>query len=219
MSNLEKGLVLDRVRISLGAQQLLDITCSVAPGEILTVMGPSGSGKSSLLAYIGGFLDAAFSAGGRVFIDGANLTALAPEDRHAGILFQDALLFPHMSVAGNLMFAIPSSVRGRAARRALAERALEGVDLAGFGERDPATLSGGQKARVALARVLLAEPRALLLDEPFSKLDAELRGQMRGLVFGKARERGLPVIMVTHDEADAEAAGGEVIRIGNGRQA
>ncbi len=219
MNNLEKGLILDRVTIGLGGLQLLDISCKVAPGEILTVMGPSGSGKSSLLAYIGGFLDPAFSASGLVFIDDVELTALAAEDRHAGILFQDALLFPHMSVAGNLMFAIPASVRGRAARRALAERALEGVDLAGFGDRDPATLSGGQKARIALARVLLAEPRALLLDEPFSKLDAQLRGQMRRLVFGKARERGLPVIMVTHDEADAEAAGGAVIQIGNGREA
>jgi putative thiamine transport system ATP-binding protein len=218
MSNLEKGLVLDRVTISLGGLQLLDISCKVAPGEILTVMGPSGSGKSSLLAYIGGFIDPAFSASGLVFIDGVELTVLAAEDRHAGILFQDALLFPHMSVAGNLMFAIPASVKGRAARRALAKKALEGVDLAGFGDRDPATLSGGQKSRVALARVLLAEPRALLLDEPFSKLDAQLRGQMRSLVFGKASERGLPVIMVTHDEADAEAAGGAVIRIGNGRE-
>lgn len=214
---MKKGLFLDQVRIGLGGKPLLEITRSVAPGNILTVMGPSGSGKSSLLAYIGGFLDPVFSASGRIFINGDELTGLPAEDRHAGILFQDALLFPHMSVAGNLMFAIPATIGGRAARRALADQALEGVDLGGFGDRDPATLSGGQRARVALARVLLAEPRALLLDEPFSKLDAQLRGQMRQLVFGKALEKGLPVILVTHDEADAKAAKGEVISIGNGQ--
>ncbi|MFN3549794.1 MAG: ATP-binding cassette domain-containing protein, partial [Mesorhizobium sp.] len=97
---------------------------------------------------------------------------------------------------------------------ALAEEALAGVDLAGMGARDPDTLSGGQKARVALARVLVSAPRALLLDEPFSRLDADLRHQMRELVFTKARDGGLPVILVTHDEADASAAGGAIVRIG-----
>jgi ABC-type enterochelin transport system ATPase subunit len=91
-----------------------------------------------------------------------------------------------------------------------------GVGLAGLGHRDPDTLSGGQKSRVALARVLLAEPRTLLLDEPFSKLDADLRAQMRSLVFAKAKSSRLPVILVTHDEADAQAAGGPIIRIGDG---
>lgn len=211
---MESGLFLDEVSIALGARLLLTLTHRVEPGEVLTVMGPSGSGKSTLLAYIGGFLDPAFSARGRVFADAVELTALPAEDRHAGILFQDPLLFPHMSVAGNLVFAIPAAVRGRSARRALAGRALEGVGMEGMGERDPDTLSGGQKARVALARVLLSAPRTLLLDEPFSKLDADLRQQMRELVFDKARASGLPVLLVTHDEADAAAAGGPVIRIG-----
>ena len=177
-------------------------------------MGPSGSGKSSLLAYIGGFLDPMFRATGKVFVGGVELTALPAEERHAGILFQDPLLFPHMSVAGNLLFAIQPQVRGKDKRLALAEAMLKGVGLEGAGDRDPATLSGGQKARVALARVLLSSPRALLLDEPFSKLDQGLRQQMRELVFTKAQDAGLPVILVTHDEADAIAAGGPVIRIG-----
>ena len=210
----DRDLLLEGITISLAGRTLLSLTERVAPGEALTVMGPSGSGKSTLLAYIGGFLDSVFTATGRVLSGQVDITALPAEQRHVGILFQDPLLFPHMTVAGNLVFAIPASVRGRAARGELAERALEDIGLGGLGERDPDTLSGGQKARVALARVLLAAPRMLLLDEPFSKLDMELRAQMRELVFARASARGLPVILVTHDEADAAAAGGRIVRIG-----
>ena len=210
----DEGLRLDNVSISVGGRPLVDVDRRVRPGEVLTVMGPSGSGKSALLAFIGGFLDPAFTATGRVFVSGVELTALPAEDRHAGILFQDPLLFPHLSVAGNLVFAVPSATRDRNERRRLAEGALDAVGLSGFGPRDPDTLSGGQKARVALARVLLSRPRALLLDEPFSRLDADLRAQIRQLIFAKARENALPVLLVTHDEADAEAAGGPLVRIG-----
>ena len=210
----DRQLLLDKVTIALHGRVLLAVSHRVKPGNVLTVMGPSGSGKSTLLAYIGGFLDPAFSGSGKVFCDGDEITALPAEERHAGILFQDPLLFPHMSVGGNLLFAIPPSVRGKAARNELVQEALDGVGLAGTAARDPDTLSGGQKARVALARVLLSAPRMLLLDEPFSKLDAELRSQMRELVFTKARTSRLPVVLVTHDEADAEAAGGPVVRIG-----
>jgi putative thiamine transport system ATP-binding protein len=210
----DQQLFLDGVRIALNGRVLLAVSHRIEVGEVLTVMGPSGSGKSTLLAYIGGFLDPAFSAAGKVFSGKEEITALPAEERHAGILFQDPLLFPHMSVGGNLLFAIPPSVKGRAARSALVQEALEGVGLAGAASRDPDTLSGGQKARVALARVLLSAPRMLLLDEPFSKLDAELRTQMRELVFAKARTSRLPVVLVTHDEADADAAGGPIIRVG-----
>ena len=210
---VQEGLDLDGVTIDLADRRLIAITHRVGPGDVLTVMGPSGSGKSTLLAYIGGFLDPAFAAQGRVSIDGEDITRQPAEDRHVGILFQDPLLFPHMSVEQNLLFAIPADIGPMARRREVAAAALAGVDLAGMGQRDPATLSGGQKARVALARVLLSSPRALLLDEPFSKLDTGLRQQMRELVFDKARTGGLPVLLVTHDEADASAAGGHVVRI------
>jgi putative thiamine transport system ATP-binding protein len=210
----DKGLFFDRVSIALNGRILVAVTHRVMPGEVLTVMGPSGSGKSTLLAFIGGFLDPAFAASGRVLINGFDFTAWPAEDRHAGILFQDPLLFAHMSVGGNLAFAIPASVKGKAARSALVDAALDGVGLAGMAARDPATLSGGQKARAALARALLSSPRLLLLDEPFSKLDAELRSQMRELVFAKARASGLPVVLVTHDEADARAAGGPIVHVG-----
>jgi putative thiamine transport system ATP-binding protein len=177
-------------------------------------MGPSGSGKSTLLAFVGGFLDPAFTASGRVWINGQDVTDQPAEARHAGILFQDPLLFPHMTVAGNLLFGLNQEVKG-ADRRQAVEAALERFELAGLGSRDPATLSGGQKARVALARTLLSAPKALLLDEPFSKLDAPLRKSMRKLVFDAARDRGLPVLLVTHDEADAQAAGGKILRLGS----
>jgi putative thiamine transport system ATP-binding protein len=210
------GLVLDSVRITLAGRRLVDLTASVAPGEILTVMGPSGSGKSSLLAYIGGFLDPAFEVSGGVRVNGIDLLMLPPEERHAGILFQDPLLFPHLSVAANAGFGIPSEIRSRAERFSIACAALADVGLEGFGARDPDTLSGGQKARVALMRVLLSKPRLLLLDEPFSKLDTTLRAQTRELVFSRARAAGLPVVLVTHDTADAEAAGGAVVSLGGG---
>ncbi len=207
----KQGLRLAKVRIRLRERALVAVDACVGPGEVLTVMGPSGSGKSTLLAYVAGFLDPAFSAEGQVILDGRDITRAPPERRGVGLLFQDSLLLPHLSVAGNLLLGIPASVRGRAARRRLADEALAGIGLSGYSAADPATLSGGQRARVALMRTLLAEPRALALDEPFSSLDAALRGQMRDLVFGEARRRRLPVLLVTHDADDAAAAGGPVI--------
>ena len=208
------ALELRSVNIRLGQRLLLTIDAIVAPGEVLTVMGPSGSGKSTLLAYVGGFLDPAFRASGTVLIGGEDVTGKTPQERHAGILFQDPLLFPHMSVGQNLLFAIPDAVRGTSERKSSALQMLERMDLEGLFDQDPARLSGGQKARVALARTLLSEPKALLLDEPFSKLDATLRQQMRELVFAHAKERMLPVILVTHDPADAASAGGQTVTIG-----
>jgi putative thiamine transport system ATP-binding protein len=122
-----------------------------------------------------------------------------------GILFQDDLLFPHMTVRENLLFAVP---RGDAqTREAQMLQALRDVEMSDWKDADPATLSGGQRARVALARALLAQPRALLLDEPFNKLDAALRARMRALVFGLVKARGIPALLVTHDAQDvADAA-------------
>lgn len=212
MTKKGTGLKFDDVSLSLHGRELLRVSANVAPGETLTIMGSSGSGKSTLLAYVAGFLDPIFNASGGVFLDGTDLTLLAAHQRHTGILFQDPLLFPHMSVGENLLFAIPASVKG-AERISRCNSALEQVGLTDFMERDPATLSGGQKARVALVRVLLSEPSTLLLDEPFSKLDADRRGQIRELVFEEARHRNLPTVLVTHDEADADAAGGAIIRL------
>ena len=209
----DPGLTLDGVVIQRERRILVDISDHVAPGEVLTVMGPSGSGKSTLLSYIIGTLDDGFDAKGQVMLNGTDITDLAPEQRHVGILFQDELLFPHLSVGENLAFALRATVKGRAARRQHIDTALEDIGLAGFADRDPETLSGGQKARVALMRMLLSGPKALLLDEPFSRLDTERRDQIRTLVFDQARAKGLPVLLVTHDHADADAAGGRVHRL------
>lgn len=208
------SLVLDGVTITLeGTDLIAGLDLAVAPGDIVTVMGPSGSGKSTLLAWLCGAVDPAFRITGRAMLDGVEITRLPPEARRVGILFQDDLLFPHLSVGGNLAFGLPAGL-ARHDRRARIEAALEEAELPDFEMRDPATLSGGQRARIALMRTLLSEPKALLLDEPFSRLDAALRDRIRHFVFGHATERGLPVLLVTHDPDDAIAAGGQVVEIG-----
>ncbi len=208
----EKGnLRFDEVRIELAGKQLVYLNETVEPGEVLTIMGPSGSGKSSLLAYVAGFLEPDFSASGAVYLGSHEITSLAANQRHVGLLFQDALLFPHMSVGDNLLFALPAALKGKMQRKQAALEALENAGLGEFFDRDPATLSGGQKARVALARIMLSCPRALLLDEPFSRLDQNMRSQIRQLVFGQAKLSGLPVVLVTHDIQDAEEADGKTI--------
>jgi putative thiamine transport system ATP-binding protein len=206
-------LILERLRIGLAGTTLVELDVTVPPGEVLTVMGPSGAGKSTLLAALAGLLEPPFELAGRVRLGGDDVTRLPPERRRLGVLFQDPLLFPHLSVAGNLLFGVPVGP-GRRERRRRVEGALAEAGLQGFGPRDPATLSGGQQARVALLRVLLAEPRALLLDEPFAKLDATLKGDIRRFVFASVHARGLPTILVTHDPADAVAAGGPIHLLG-----
>lgn len=202
------------VFVRLADRELIaPLTMTVAPGEVATVMGPSGCGKSSLLAFLCGTLDPAFTAGGSVQLGGVEITDLPPERRRIGILFQDDLLFPHLSVAENLAFGLPPGSGGRRDRRAKIDAALIEAGLAGFGDRDPATLSGGQRARVALLRTLLSEPRALLLDEPFGRLDVRLRTRFRRTVFGYAASRRLPTLLVTHDPDDAASAGGPVIEL------
>ena len=208
-----EGLSLRDVAIMKDGAPLVALDRHIAPGEVLSVMGPSGVGKSTLLAFVTGTLAPAFTATGRVLLDGTDVTDTAPHRRQIGILFQDDLLFPHLSVGQNMAFGLTPG-GSRAERRARVEEALAEVDLAGYVDRDPATLSGGQKARVALMRMLLSDPRALLLDEAFSRLDAALRAQVRDLVFLRAKARSLPVLMVTHDAEDARAAGGEVVTLG-----
>ena len=215
MTDAPSTLELREIVIALPDRVLVDrLSLVVAAGATVTVMGASGVGKSALLAYVSGTLAAPFRAAGAVVIEGEDVTALPPERRRIGILFQDDLLFPHLSVGGNLAFALPADVQPRARRVDAIEAALSDAGLEGFARRDPASLSGGQRARVALMRALLSRPRALLLDEPFNKLDAALRREFRAFVFEHAARRRLPTLLVTHDEEDARAAGRTIVWLG-----
>ena len=206
----QSGLTLSDLSVyRRSGEKLLQVNAHVLPGRTLTIMGPSGIGKSTLLAAITGTLSPDFRCSGSVRLNDRELMQVPPEQRRLGILFQDHLLFPHFSVAQNLAFGLPPRTKHRRAR---VEQALEDIDLKGFASRDPASLSGGQRARVALMRMLLSEPEALLLDEAFSRLDQDLRARMRRLVFAKAEKAQLPVILVTHDQEDAEAAAGDTLR-------
>lgn len=183
----------------------------VPRGEIVTLMGPSGSGKSTLFSWMVGALSSDFKAQGELWLDERRCDTLPVETRGLGILFQDALLFDHFSVGQNLMLALPSRIKGEA-RRERVEQALRSAGLANYSASDPATLSGGERVRVSLLRALLAEPQALLLDEPFSRLDKALRTTFRTWVFDAVRARNIPAVLVTHDEEDIPP-GGKVIEI------
>ncbi|WP_374651499.1 ATP-binding cassette domain-containing protein [Dongia sp.] len=193
-----------------GARLLGPVDCDIDAGRPVVLMGPSGIGKSSLLNWMIGALPPPIEGRGRVLLDGVDIGALPIQSRRLGILFQDDLLFPHLSVAENLAFALPSGLDAADRARRI-EAGLAEAELPGLGGRDPLSLSGGERARVALMRTLLAEPHALLLDEPFAKLDVALRGRFRALIFDRAAVRNLPVLLVSHDPADsAAAAGGEI---------
>lgn len=210
-------LHLVNVTLCIGAEALVNgQSLTVPPGEIVTIMGPSGSGKSTILAAIAGTLPVSARMTGEVYLGKRRLDTLPPEARRVGILFQDDLLFPHLSVGDNLAFALPAEVPRRE-RRARVEAALDEAGLPDMAMRDPATLSGGQRARAAVMRTLLAQPQALLLDEAFSALDVALRENFRRFVFDHAREANLPALLVTHDPADAAAAGGLVVTLQQGR--
>jgi putative thiamine transport system ATP-binding protein len=208
---MQSSLQIKNCQLYRQNELLLSLNEHVNGGEILTIMGPSGSGKSSLLNWLTGTLTNSFKAKGEVWLNGKNINDLPAHLRHIGVLYQDALLFSHLTVAGNIAFAMPKGNKKQ--RLEKIDQALEQVGLKGLAERHPDTLSGGQQARVALLRMLLSKPKAILLDEPFSKLDTQLRVDTRQLVFEQIRERKLPTIMVTHDHSDAKAADGKVITL------
>ncbi|MEO1090107.1 MAG: ATP-binding cassette domain-containing protein [Pseudomonadota bacterium] len=206
-------LTLEEVGVSLVGRDLfrpLDLT--VAAGETVAVMGASGQGKSSLLLGICGGLRPPLRLTGEVTLDGHSLAGLPPERRRLGVLFQDPMLFPHLTVRENLAFAVPRH-RSREQRARAIDDALGRAELLAFGERRPATLSGGQAARIALVRAMLAEPAALLLDEPFAKLDVPLRTRIRAFVRSVVADAGIPCLLVTHDIADAEELGARVVAL------
>jgi putative spermidine/putrescine transport system ATP-binding protein len=187
---------------------------AVAPGELVAVIGASGSGKSTVLKLAAGFLA---PARGRVVIDGADVTEAPPRMRELGVVFQAYALFPHMTALENV--AYPLKVRGidRRSRREQAMRMLALVGLSTLAERRPDQLSGGQQQRVALARALVFRPRALLLDEPLSALDAALRGEMRDEIRRLQREHAIATLHVTHDQEEALSMADRVVVMREGR--
>jgi ABC-type Fe3+/spermidine/putrescine transport system ATPase subunit len=192
---------------------LNDVNLQVPRGQTVALLGASGSGKSTLLKIIAG-LEAPES--GSVWLDGQDITAWPPERRRLALMFQDYVLFPHLNVQDNVAFGLVEQGVPRAQARERANGLLQRFGLAGRGRDPVATLSGGEQQRVALARAVITEPRALLLDEPFSALDAEMRDSLRAEFAQRIAEHGMRALLVTHDEAEARAMASGAWRLQGG---
>jgi putrescine transport system ATP-binding protein len=194
-------LVITGLTVRFGATVALDgLDLSVERGELFVLLGGSGSGKTTLLRAIGGFVQPAV---GRIALDGMDLGVLPPHRRPVNTMFQSYALFPHMSVAANIGFGLRMQGLNRTDTDARVVEMLELVSLTGFGARRPARLSGGQQQRVALARALAPRPALLLLDEPLSALDRNLRRETRDELVRLQRRLGIAFILVTHDQEEA----------------
>ena len=192
---------------------LRGVSLRVAPGETVAILGPSGSGKSTLLKIVAGLepLDA-----GRVVFDGEDITTLAPERRRFALMFQDFALFPHLDVQDNVAFGLVEQGVRKLDARTQACALLERFGLGEFARARVTQLSGGEQQRVALARALITRPRVLLLDEPFSALDAQMRLQLRAEFRHRIAEFNMATLLVTHDEAEARAMGTRGYRVVQG---
>ena len=208
-------LEIEGLCVSLQDSPVLDrLDLGVREGEILALLGPSGCGKSTLLKTIAGLLP---TAAGSIRIDGEDMSSVPAHRRGAVIVFQELRLFPHRNVADNIAFPLKMQGVDKKNRRLRVEELLEQIQMTGMADRRISQLSGGQQQRVALARALAAGPRLLLLDEPFSSLDEELRGEMRSLVLRLHREHGMTSVLVTHDKEDARALADRVALMSAGR--
>ena len=208
------SVVLENVSLAFGRQAVLkDVSLSIEPGEFFAFLGPSGSGKSTLLRVIAGFGP---RPGGRVLIDGEDVAALPPWKRNLGMVFQNYALWPHLSVRRNVAFGLEERRVKRAEIRRRVDAALDLVGLLDLAERRPSQLSGGQQQRVALARTIVVEPQVLLLDEPLSNLDANLRVRMRRELRELQRRLGITTIFVTHDQEEANTVADRMAVLNDG---
>jgi putative spermidine/putrescine transport system ATP-binding protein len=190
------------------------VDLEIADGEFFSMLGPSGSGKTTVLRMIAGFES---PTSGTVALGGADVTRAAPVQRDVSTVFQDYALFPHLSVRQNVEYGLAVRRVGRSERRARAEEALAGVQMAGFGDRKPSQLSGGQRQRVALARALVVRPKVLLLDEPLGALDLKLRQQMQVELKQLQRDAGITFVFVTHDQEEALTMSDRIAVFNHGR--
>ena len=196
------------------APALDDLTLDISSGTLIALLGPSGCGKTTALKLIAGLME---PSRGDIAFDERSILRDRPEDRGTVMVFQNALLFPHMSVADNVGFGLRMRKRPREEIAARVARMLALVKLPDMGLRKPSELSGGQQQRVALARALIVEPKVLLLDEPLSNLDAHLRLEMRDLIRDLHRQLGITTIFVTHDQEEAVVLADRVALILDGR--
>lgn len=211
-SSAPAGLSVDDVSVAYGAGTpvVRHASFAVATGEVIALLGPSGCGKSTLLRAIAGLEPL---AGGAVSWDGADLAPIPPHRRGFGLVFQDGQLFTHRDVAENIAYGLRVQHMPRAEREARVAELLELVGLPGFGARAVTDLSGGERQRVALARALAPAPRLLLLDEPLSALDRDLKERLADDLATLLRSTGTTAILVTHDEAEADVVADRILRM------
>ncbi|OYW07677.1 MAG: ABC transporter ATP-binding protein [Rhodospirillales bacterium 12-71-4] len=206
---------LDRVAKAFGTTRALqDVSLVAAPGRFVVLLGPSGCGKSTLLRVLAG-LEA--PAAGQVFLNGRDAVALPPAARGIAMVFQSYALFPHLSVAENIVFGLRARGTPKAERAARLARTAEMMGLSGLLDRRPAQLSGGQQQRVALARAVVAQAPICLMDEPLSNLDAKLRAEMRREIRALQQRLGITMVYVTHDQAEAMSMADQVVLMRDGR--
>ncbi len=190
-----------------------NLNLDVAPGEFLTMLGPSGSGKTTSLMMLAGFEPPTH---GEIFLNGQPITGVPPHQRGIGMVFQNYALFPHMTVAENLAFPLKVRNIGQAEIAERVKKALDMVEMRGFGDRRPAQLSGGQQQRVAVARALVFEPMLVLMDEPLGALDKKLREQMQYEIKYLHERLGVTVVYVTHDQTEALTMSDRIAVFNNG---
>ncbi|GMO31194.1 MAG: hypothetical protein Ta2B_12270 [Termitinemataceae bacterium] len=192
---------------------LHNINLKIEAGEFFSLLGPSGCGKTTLLKTIAGLLQA---SSGCITLDNTSLDFCPPHRRGIAMVFQDGRLFPHLSVRDNIAFSLKMAGINKKSRHCLAESMLDMVQLSGIGERRVSMLSGGQQQRVALARALICKPKVLLLDEPFSSLDQELRMDMNNLVFNLHQQLQTTTLLVTHDREEAQKLSNHIAVMSDG---